>query len=98
MIWIYKILIFPLTFTEFFKYGIPYCYLTRNVEAPYYICWYFNNEGGNISKVKGKNYSSAKFLGYKLSLYCSYRQFFKRYIKFFKSEPDYMQLLLNRSK
>ena len=86
---LYKILCFPLRLSSFFKYGVPYAYLSRN-KNKYDVVWYFNNNGiekpksayfNSKKKLKKYNYSNQKFLGFKLSLKLSYIQIFKLFIK-----------------
>ena len=72
---------FPLSFTKFFKHGIPYAYLIRSINEKtnshkYEIGWYFNSDGAQRDNIKGCNYSSSRYLGDILSLKVSYRQFY----------------------
>lgn len=88
---LYKILIYPLKFHKFFKYGTPYVYLNRYTEKDsnkiyYNLCWYFNTKNKRPNKYN-KNYSNQKYLGNRLSLLQSYKQLLNLLIKQVKNEP-----------
>ena len=90
---VYKVLCKPLLLHSFYKYGIPYCYLSRTIvidgKSIYCIVWYFNSNGAERGKVKytlknqelKRNYSNQRYLGHKMSIYFSYRQLFRLFQK-----------------